>query len=135
MKTIISMSVKNFLIISSLVYLSSCATIFGEHTRTVSVDSNQANTEIFVNNISVGTTPAQVTLPRYIFSNQEIVLKKSGFSDAHLPINTVMSAATVWNMFNGGIGFLIDAATGDIMRLSPYSMNVYANMQKTTESK
>lgn len=52
-------------VVSSLILLSlnSCATIFGDNTRTVAVNSHPQGAGVYVEGQRFGTTPTQVTLP------------------------------------------------------------------------
>ena len=56
--------------------LSGCASIAGNNTRAVNVQSKPAGATIYIDNEPYGTTPAIVTLPSYIYGGKSATLKK-----------------------------------------------------------
>lgn len=120
---------------SLMIVLNGCASMFGDNTRVVKIQSDQPNTQIYVNGVSRGVTggsaQTEVQLDSYLYGNSGIVLKKQGYNDTYLPINTTANWSTLWNILNG-FGFIIDAATGDIIKISPESRNLYGNMTPVT---
>jgi hypothetical protein len=113
--------------ILSTVLLTGCASMFGDNTRTVVVNSQPQGADIYVDNVPYGVTPATVTLSSYLYGGKIIVLKKAGYKDQISLINSKFQPVTIWNILNG-FGFLIDLATGDILKIDPANLNVNANL-------
>ena len=112
--------------------ISGCASMFGDNTRDVKVDSNPKGADIFIDGTRRGTTPAVVTLPSYIYGGKEIVLKKKDYSDQTITVNSKFQPVTIWNLFNG-FGFIVDAATGDVLKIDPRDLNVSADLSQVSK--
>jgi hypothetical protein len=121
-------------VLAAAVLLNGCASMFGDNTRTITVTSQPQGAEIFVESISYGTTPATITLPGYIYGGKILVLRKEGFKDQAILVNSKFQPVTIWNILNG-FGFLIDAATGDILKIDPMNLNTSANLAPVKSNK
>lgn len=124
---------KAFLFLAASVTLSGCASMFGDNTRSVSVNSTPQGASIFVDNVEYGKTPATITLPNYIYSGRVVTLKKEGFVTQSTSVNTKFQPVGIWNILNG-FGFLIDAATGDIVKIDPTNLNLNLTLQANSTS-
>lgn len=120
--------------VSSLVLLSlnGCATIVGDNTRTVSINSTPQGAGIYVEGQRLGTTPASVTLPNYIYGGKAVTLKKEGYHDQSMMINTKFQPCGLWNLLFWP-GFVIDGVAGNTVKIDPAQLNLSTGLQ-TVES-
>jgi hypothetical protein len=109
--------------------LTGCASIAGNNTRSIQVVSHPAGAAIFVDNQRYGTTPAMITLPSYIYGGKTITLKKPGFQEQSLQVNTQFQPISLVNLLFWP-GFLVDAATGDLVKIDPADLNLHAALQR-----
>ena len=102
--------------------LTGCATLFGDHDKTVHVDSQPQGAQVFVNNVPVGVTPTTVVVNNPL-SPPTITLKKSGYETQLAQVNTSFQPIGILNILFWP-GFIVDALTGDMMKISPESRAV-----------
>ena len=96
------------------------------------VDSEPQGAVIYVDNQRYGVTPSQVTLPSYIYGGKIITLKKEGFYDQSMMVNSQFQPIALLDIFLWPT-FLIDAATGYLVKIDPANQNVFAELQKTNK--
>lgn len=111
----------------SLTVFSGCASMFGDNTRQLKVDSRPQGADIYVDGLRYGTTPATITLPTYIYGGKQIVLKKDDYRDQTVVINAVFQPVGLWNLLFWP-GFLIDAAAGNSVKIEPANLNVVSDL-------
>lgn len=114
--------------------LSGCASMFGDNTRQVVVYSDPAGANIYMDGKNYGTTPTVVILPSYIYGGKAITLKKDGYLSQELQINTQFQMVGLWNILNFPLGFIIDAADGNIIKIDPNDTKVTAKLQSQQSS-
>ncbi|MFN8771289.1 MAG: PEGA domain-containing protein [Neisseriaceae bacterium] len=125
------MKLKNFVIIlASIFSLMSCASMFGDNGRRVTVNSDPAGAIIKVDGLSYGKTPTVITLPTYIYGGKNIVLHKDGYVDVTVPVNAEFQLVGLWNILNFPLGFAIDGLDGNFVKISPDSLNINASLSK-----
>ncbi|MGE5943747.1 MAG: PEGA domain-containing protein [Flavobacteriales bacterium] len=106
------------LLLSSLVLLSSCATIISGSRQSVEISSEPSSATVYVNEIKIGKTPVQKKLKR----NQEyqLILKLDGYKTYETKLEKKFNAWYIGNIVFGGlIGIIIDPITGAIHKLEP----------------
>lgn len=124
------------LMMLSSALLSGCASIVGEKTQSISINSIPDKAQISIYNhknilVHQGNTPNTVTLPKSDGSyfggeTYKVVFEKEGYASKTV---TITSSANGWyiagNLFFGGvIGWLIvDPLTGSMYTLSPDSIS------------
>jgi hypothetical protein len=111
-----------------LLSLTGCATIAGDNTRTVCVNSHPQGAGIYIEGQRHGTTPANITLSNYIYNGKTVTLKKDGYYDQTMTINSKFQPCSLWNLILCP-GFLIDAATGNIVKINPAQLNMTTDLQ------
>ena len=109
--------------------LAGCASIAGDNTRAVKVESRPAGAKIMVDNQQYGTTPAVVTLPTYIYGGKSVTLKKAGYQDQTMMVNTAFQPIALLDILAWPT-LLVDAATGNIVKIDPATRNLNANMAR-----
>lgn len=125
MKLIKSMT--TFILIS---LLFGCASIAGDNTRAVKVDSTPAGAAIYVDNQQYGVTPAVITLPNYIYGGKSVTLRKAGYHDQTMMVNSKFQPIALLDILLWPT-FLIDAATGDIVKIDPANLNLNTKLQRS----
>jgi hypothetical protein len=109
--------------------LTGCASIAGDNTRLVKVDSYPQGAKIYVDNQQYGTTPAVITLPSYIYGGKSIRLQKKGYQDETMMINSAFQPIALLDVLAWPT-VLIDAATGSLVKIDPASRAVHANLMR-----
>jgi hypothetical protein len=110
--------------------ITGCASIAGENTRSVYVNSEPAGAKIFIDNQQYGITPATVSLPSYIYGGKTVTLKKTGFEDQTIMVNSKFQPIALLDIIFWPALF-IDAATGDLVKIDPANLNLNLKLQKT----
>ena len=99
----------------------------GADARQINVNTNPSGVNVYLNGNLRGSTPMILTLPNYIYNGVDITLKKDGYLDTKVTINSQFQMVGLWNLLNG-VGFLIDLATGDFMKLDSTQLNQNINL-------
>ncbi|BBH53400.1 PEGA domain-containing protein [Fluviispira sanaruensis] len=118
---------KTATILAISAFLTGCASMYGDNTRLVKVDSQPQGADIYIDGARVGKTPAVITLSTYIYGGKTLVLRKENFSETSVMVNSKFQPVTIWNILNG-FGFLIDAATGNILKIDPANLSVQSEL-------
>lgn len=109
--------------------LTGCASIAGDNTRAVSVDSNPKGAEIYVDNQQYGLTPATINLPSYIYGGKAVTLKKKGYNDQTKVVNSKFQPIALLDILFWPT-FFVDVATGDIVKIDPANSNLNYQLQR-----
>lgn len=120
----------SFAMASAVVALSltGCASIGGDNTRAVRVESEPAGAAIYVDNQQYGVTPAVITLPSYIYGGKTVVVKKKGYSDQALPVNTNFQMISILDVLFWP-SLVVDGVTGNLVKIDPANRYLNANLQ------
>lgn len=106
------------ILLSSVLFLTSCATIISGSRQKVEITSEPSSAKVYINEIEVGNTPVQKNLKR----NQEynLVLKLDGYETYETKLEKKFNAWYIGNIaFGGLIGIIIDPITGAMHKLKP----------------
>ncbi len=104
--------------------LTGCASMFGSNDRSIHVNSRPQGADVYVNNNLVGVTPTMITVPS-TWSSTLVTFKKRGFQPQYAQVNTQFQPIGLLNILFWP-GFIIDAAAGNMMKVSPDSKAVNA---------
>lgn len=119
---------KNLLRLATIVAvalsLSGCATLFGDNTRQVSVNSNPQGAKVYLNNQYMGTTPTTLTMSS-LWDTNIVELKKPGHEPIVRTVNTSFQPVTILDILLWPT-LIIDGVSGDMMKISPDSRNITA---------
>lgn len=120
------------LVISCTLMLSlfGCASIAGDNTRAVKVDSIPSGAAIYIDNQQYGVTPAVITLPNYIYGGKSVTLRKAGYHDQTMMVNNKFQPIAILDILFWPT-FLIDAATGDIVKIDPANLYLSTKLQRS----
>ena len=117
------------LLCALILSISGCASIAGDNTRAVRVESKPAGAAIYVDNQQYGVTPAVVNLPTYIYGGKSITLKKPGYQEQAMMVNTKFQPIALLDIFFWPT-FVIDAATGNLVKIAPADRNLGASLHR-----
>lgn len=109
--------------------LSGCATMFGDNSKVVHVNTHPQNAELFVNNMPVGLTPSTITVAN-TWSPTLLTFRKKGYLNQTAQVNTAFQPIGILNIFFWP-GFVIDAISGNMMKITPESRNIDIHLAKT----
>jgi hypothetical protein len=121
-------TVQLIVVAGALLSLSGCASLIGDNTRTVCVHSQPQGAGVFVEGHRQGTTPATITLPSYVYGGKVVTLKKEGYHEQTMLVNTKFQPCGLWNILFWP-GFLIDGATGSTVKIDPTNLNLSTELQ------
>ncbi|MEW4925490.1 PEGA domain-containing protein [Algibacter sp. 2305UL17-15] len=129
------MKIIKTLLLSSIVLLSSCATIISGSRQTVEITSEPSSAKVYINEIDIGKTPVEKKLKR----NQEyqLILKLDGYKPYETKLEKKFNAWYIGNVLIGGlIGLIIDPITGAMFKLNPEEIdgNLKSGTTLKTES-
>src|SRR5438128_1331278 len=121
------------LILSCLLFVSflsitGCASIAGDNTRAVKVDSYPAGAGIYVDNQQYGVTPAVITLPTYIYGGKSVTVRKRGYYDQTMLVNTKFQPIALLDILLWPT-FFVDALTGSLVKIDPANLNLNAKLE------
>lgn len=122
-------------LLSSILFLSSCATIISGSRQNVEITSEPSSAKVYINEIEIGQTPVQKKLKR----NQEyqLILKLDGYKTYETKLEKKFNAWYIGNIaFGGLIGIIIDPITGAMHKLKPEEIdeNLKSGTTYRTES-
>lgn len=123
------------LVFSSLFGITGCASMFGDNTRQVRVDSHPQGANIYIDEKYAGTTPAVITLSRYIYGGQQLVLKKQNYRDQTAMVTADFQLVSLWNILNFPIGTIVDWSTGNILKIDSNSLNISVDLLPVSAQK
>jgi hypothetical protein len=100
----------------SLMALGACSSIVDGHSQTLTFHSNPTGAKCTLNRngapIGIVTTPAQFRVDKTKY-DIHVVCKKEGYEDTPHFIKSEVAGATFGNIIlGGGIGWIVDSATG-----------------------
>ena len=99
-----------------LLGLTGCATIFGDNSRAVQIKTTPIGATVIVNNGETSvTTPAAVIVPS-TWSSTTIRVQKAGYQAQTFVIDPIFQPVGLWNILIWP-GFIVDACSGDMMRV------------------
>jgi hypothetical protein len=117
-----------FLFLSASLFLTSCATLFGDKDKSVRVSTKPSGAKVYLNGAPVGTTPATIQIASTLSANM-ILIKKRGYEDITVPIITSVQPVAFLNLLNL-LCWGIDLATGNVMRID--SKYIQLDLSKST---
>ena len=106
-----------------------CASIAGDNTRMVKVDSQPAGAEIVVDNQIFGVTPSVITLPSNIYGGKAVTLRKNGYKDQTMMVNSKFQPIAILDILFWP-SILVDGVTGNLVKIDPANLNLNAQLYK-----
>lgn len=103
--------------------VTGCASIAGDNTRAVRVTSEPSGAGIFVDNQQFGVTPNVVTLPSDIYGGKTVTLRKKGYQDQSMIVNTKFQKIAILDILFWPT-LIVDGATGALVKIDPANLNL-----------
>jgi hypothetical protein len=105
--------------------LSSCATMIGDSTDEIQIDSEPSGAQVFWKQNLIGTTPVTAKLNRETEA-KFLTFKKDGYQTKVIALPRTIATAALWNLIflpttSGVTSFGIDGLTGKLFKVSPTS--------------
>lgn len=105
------------------VLLAGCATLFNDTSPPVSIESDPAGADVYVDGSLMGRTPVVIELSTD--RSHRVVFRKEGYADRTYLLQTHTGALwVVLDVLGGLIPVIIDAATGSWQELNTEHVNV-----------
>lgn len=114
--------IKMTAICAAIATLTGCASIAGDNTRNVKVNSTPAGAAVYMDGQRFGTTPTTLTLPSSIYGGKTLTIKKLGYQNESVTVNTQFQPVAILDVLFWPT-FLVDAATGSLVKIDPGSRN------------
>ncbi|MSR77647.1 MAG: PEGA domain-containing protein [Candidatus Omnitrophica bacterium] len=112
-----------FLVTVLLAGHTGCASIVSGKQEDVTIHSEPAGAEVYVDDLKIGTTPMIASLKRK--KHHTVKFKKEGYQEE---LRTTGRGFNWWftgNLILGGIiGIIVDFATGAVYKVKPQEVNV-----------
>lgn len=102
--------------------LSGCASMFGNKNRTLNVSSAPVGAKVYLNGREVGKTPTEVAVGNPTTNSYLVRVEKKGYAPITKAVETSFQGAGFLNILFWP-GFIIDAVTGDMRRITNPNMN------------
>lgn len=105
------------LMLTPIIFMSSCATILSGTTDKVTFNSTPAGADVLLDGQKIGTTNSDITVKRkYTFKQRYVTYQLEGYNDERFPYE-VKTTPTYWlNIFLGVAPCVVDMATGACMQ-------------------
>jgi hypothetical protein len=122
-------------VLLTLFLVSSCATLYGQNNREVTVHSIPDGAKLYMNGVEYGMTPTSIILPSVGYSHQKLTLKKTGYEDQDFFVETEFQNVGYWNLIVLP-AFLIDLGTGYMYKIKPgyYNFSIQLESNEYFES-
>lgn len=95
--------------------------MFGNKNRMITISSHPPKANVEYNGQNIGTTPIEIVVTN-TFNPGFITVSKAGYNPSNKQIQTDFQMIGILNIFFWP-GFIIDAATGNMMAVSQNHMN------------
>lgn len=119
---------QTLLCISASLFLTSCATLFGDKDKSVRVSTKPPGAKVYLNGAPVGKTPATIQINSTLSANM-LLIKKKGYDDVTVPVTTSVQPVAFLNLLNV-LCWGIDLATGNVMKID--SKYIQLDLSKST---
>lgn len=110
-----------------LLAFSSCALVFtGLHSKIIIESKEPVRTQVFLNDVFLGTTPLNIKISKKSLSQAKCILtlKANGYEDEVIVIDKkTRTGFLIWDICSGGIPTFMDYETGAIYKPIPKKIN------------
>lgn len=116
------MSLKYSIVVSGILMVSGCATVFSPAHDPVTISSVPEGSAVFMDGSRVGKTPITVQVKRQL-TPPRIEVKNDGYHTQSILLQNQFNGVALLNIFFWP-GFIVDAATGTLMKASQFNYQV-----------
>ena len=112
----------NISILLATVFLTSCSSMYGDTSPIVNIEQAKPNTQVYLNGApsavrTSNTGTAVVSIPT-TWTDTNVQVGKNGSSQT---VSTEFDTLGILNVLNFPLGTIVDAASGNVMTISPES--------------
>ena len=111
-------------------YISGCATIFSRSNDPITFNSTPEGAVVFMEGQRIGKTPTVVNVKRSL-SPPMIEVKADGYYPQRVFLNNTFNTVSLINILFWP-GFIVDAATGSMMKASQFNYDVELEKKEAT---
>ena len=111
-------TIKSIIIISLVLFLAGCATLFSSSSDTITFISDPKGAEVYLNGDLLGKTPVTKEVEREFFKTMVIVIKKKGYKTKEFNLRNTLTTAAIFNLTSAP-SWTTDAANGSMMEYDP----------------
>ncbi|GAB3755896.1 PEGA domain-containing protein [Spirosoma pomorum] len=129
-QTITSRKVFVLVAIVSTMILQSCATLFTGTKDTIHFDSQPSGAKVRIDGLDVGRTPVDVSVKRSL-NDKTATMLLDGHESRTFEISKEFNTISILNLF-GMIGWVVDAATGSLMKYDQKAYSIELETSKKT---
>lgn len=116
------MSFKFSIVVSVALLVSGCATVFSPSHDPVTINSVPEGSAVFMDGNRVGKTPVTLQVKRQL-TPPRIEVKSDGYHTQSILLQNQFNGVSLLNIFFWP-GFIVDAATGTLMKASQFNYQV-----------
>ncbi len=109
---------KKLSLITLLLVLVSCATLFSNGSDKITFTSEPSDAQVYLNGVEIGKTPLTYEVDRATFQQSEIVIKKDGYESKNFMLGRTLATAAIFNL-TSWLSWLTDATSGNMIEYSP----------------
>ena len=120
-----------FLVCGLMLLTSGCAAVFTGTTDTVTFDSQPQNAKVLINGLQRGKTPVTVNLKRSL-STTMVSITLEDHEPQYLVLQKEFNFISLFDIFIWPT-FIVDAATGAMMKYSPKYYNIELTPKKESK--
>ena len=106
---------KYLFILTSIILFSSCATMFTRSYQTVHFQTTVPGAKVIVNDNLLGVTPCDIKIKKRMEA-ANVIIKLDGYDNKYITMGQKVSGVTFLNIFNLGIGVIVDVLTGKVWK-------------------
>lgn len=111
---------KQFLLVFTLLILSSCGTLFSPSMDEINITSMPEGASVYRGSELIGTTPFKKSFTRDTFSNISLKVMKEGFESKEVRVQKTLNKVALFNLTSWP-SWGTDALTGKMIKYSPNS--------------
>jgi hypothetical protein len=108
------------LMLSSIFFLTSCATIFSKGSDTISLQTNPAGASVYLNNRKVCETPCEYKFKRSVLKQSHILVRLEGFEAERFALKKDFNPVALLNT-TSITSWATDVLSGNMMEYNPLS--------------
>ncbi len=111
--------------------LTSCASLFTGTSDNITFNSEPKGARILIEGIDYGRTPATVSVKRPGLSDKQVTFQLEGYEDRVFTLQKEFNVVSILNLA-GLLGWVVDIATGAVMKYNPRSYNMELRPEGTS---
>ena len=123
---------KQMMILTLMLTLSSCATLFSDSSDELTIDSEPSGATVYLQGERIGETPLKYRLDRETFIHYGIRLQKEGYETKSFKVNKTFNKVAILNL-TSVLSWATDALSGNMIEYAPKSYYVELEKKGVTQ--